>query len=187
MTPQLPVTVHTFVQRLSPTPRGARLARHLALHQLHAWGIPHGSTASDSAGAIVAELAANAVTHGRVPGRDFELRLSLVTGSVRIEVTDTRTGPRPPAPGAVEPPDLLDESGRGLVVVEALADRWEVVERVPPPGKTVRVEIDLPRWLALVRRLDRASGSAQVGAGGWPVCTDTDPTPPKPSAAVAGS
>lgn len=191
MTPQLPVTVHTFVQRLSPTPRGARLARHLALHQLHAWGIPHGSTASDTAGAIVAELAANAVTHGRVPGRDFELRLSLVTGSVRIEVTDTRTGPLPPAPGAVEQPDPLDENGRGLVLVEALADRWEVVERVPPPGKTVRVEIDLPRWLALVRRLDGvsgpASGSAQVGAGGWPVCTDTAPAPLKPTAAAAGS
>ncbi|WSL10486.1 ATP-binding protein [Streptomyces sp. NBC_01288] len=195
MTTQPTVTVRTFTQRLSLTPRGARLARHLALHQLHAWGIPHGSTASDTAGAIVAELAANAVTHGRVPGRDFELRLSLVTGSVRIEVTDTRTGPRPPAPGAVGRPEPLDENGRGLVIVEALADRWEVVERVPPPGKTVRVEIDLPRWLALVRglerRLDRdsgpASGSAQVGAGGWPVCTDTAPAPPKPTAAAAGS
>ena len=187
MTPQPSVTVRAFVQRLSPTPRGARLARHLALHQLDAWGIPHGSDTSDTVAVVVAELAANAVTHGRVPGRDFELRLSLVTGSVRIEVTDTRTGPRPPAPGAVEQPDLLDDTGRGLVLVEALAHRWEVVERVPPPGKTVRVEIDLPRWLALVRRLDRASGSAQVGAGGWTVCTDTAPAPPKPTAAAAGS
>ncbi|MEW1830130.1 ATP-binding protein [Streptomyces sp. NPDC088196] len=191
MTTQPPVTVRTFVQRLSPTPRGARLARHLALHQLHAWGIPYGGDTSDAAAAIVAELAANAVTHGRVPGRDFELRLSLVTGSVRIEVTDTRTGPRPPASGAVRQPEPLDDNGRGLVIVDALADRWEVVERVPPPGKTVRVEIDVPRWLALVRRLDGgsgpASGSAQVGAGGWPVCTDTAPAPPKPTAAAAGS
>src|SRR2546429_8973893 len=36
-THQHPVTVRTFTQRLSPTPRGARLARHLALNQLHAW------------------------------------------------------------------------------------------------------------------------------------------------------
>jgi anti-sigma regulatory factor (Ser/Thr protein kinase) len=187
MTTQPPVTVRTFVQRLSPTPRGARLARRLALHQLHDWGIPHGSDTSDTAAAIVAELAANAVTHGRVPGRDFELRLSLVTGSLRIEVTDTRTGPWTPAPGAVRQPDPLDETGRGLVLVDALADRWEVVERVPPPGRTVRVEIDVPRWLALVRRLDGASGSAQVGAGGWPVCMDTAPAPPKPTAAAAGS
>src|SRR5258707_246526 len=126
MTTQPPVTVRMFTQRLSPTPRGARLARHLALNQLHAWGIPHGSDASDAIAVIVAELAANAVTHGRVPGRDFELRLSLVTGSVRVEVTDTRSGPLPPGPGAVRESLPLSESGRGLVLVEAMADRWEV-------------------------------------------------------------
>ncbi|WP_442810160.1 ATP-binding protein [Streptomyces sp. W16] len=142
MTTQPPVTVSTFVQRLSPTPRGARLARHLALNQLHAWGVPHGSDASDTVAVIVAELAANAVTHGRVPGRDFELRLSLVTGSVRVEVTDTRTGPRPPGPGAVRQPEVLADSGRGLVLVEAMADRWEVLDR-EPLGKTVRAEVDV--------------------------------------------
>ncbi|NUP19904.1 MAG: ATP-binding protein [Streptomyces sp.] len=144
-TPQLPLTLRTFTQRLSATPRGARLARHLALAQLHTWGIPHGSDASEAAAVIVAELAANAVTHGRVPGRDFELRLSLPTGSVRIEVSDTRTEPRPPKPGDVRPPHPLDEHGRGLVLVDALADRWEVVDREPAPGKTVRVEVDLWR------------------------------------------
>ncbi|MBK6017236.1 ATP-binding protein [Streptomyces sp. MBT53] len=148
MTTQPPATVHTFTQRLSPTPRGARLARHLALNQLHAWGIPHDSDTSDTVAAIVAELAANAVTHGRVPGRDFELRLSLVTGSVRIEVTDTRSGPRPPGPGAVRQPEALADSGRGLVIVEALADRWEVLDREPPPGKTIRAEVDVPPWSA---------------------------------------
>jgi anti-sigma regulatory factor (Ser/Thr protein kinase) len=133
-----------FTQRLSATPRGARLARHLALCQLDAWGIPHGSDTSDAVAVIVAELAANAVTHGRVPGRDFELRIGLVTGSVRVEVTDTRTEPRPPARGDVRTPRALDEGGRGLLLVDALADRWEVVDREPPPGKTVRAEVDLP-------------------------------------------
>ncbi|MGW3631619.1 ATP-binding protein [Streptomyces sp. NPDC005122] len=152
-TPRRPVTVRVFTQRLSATPRGARLARHLALEQLRAWGIPHGTDASDAAAAIVAELAANAVTHGRVPGRDFELRLSLVPGSVRVEVADTRDGPRPPGPGAVPPADPLGEQGRGLVLVEALAARWEVLDR-EPPGKTVRAEIDLPGWAALAGRAD---------------------------------
>lgn len=142
-----------FSQRLSATPRGARLARHLALNQLHAWGVPHGSDASDTVAVIVAELAANAVTHGRVPGRDFELSLSLVTGSVRVEVTDTCTEPRPPGPGVVRTPRPLDEAGRGLLLVDALADRWEVVDREPPPGKSVRAEVDLPRWLSLVKGL----------------------------------
>ncbi|WP_328427993.1 ATP-binding protein [Streptomyces sp. NBC_00443] len=150
-TPQPPVTVRTFTQRLSATPRGARLARHLAVNQLHAWGIPHGSVASDAVAVIVAELAANAVTHGRVPGRDFELRLSLPTGSIRVEVSDTRTESHPPKPGHVRSPHPLDEHGRGLVLVEALADRWEVVERGESPGKTICAEVDLPGWLALVR------------------------------------
>ncbi|CAL9617467.1 hypothetical protein SUDANB1_05765 [Streptomyces sp. enrichment culture] len=152
MTPQSissnPVTVRVFRQRLSSTPRGARLARSLTLNQLHSWGIPYGSDVSCAAGAIVAELAANAVTHGRVPGRDFELRLALGTGSVRVEVTDTRSGPPyPPAPGAVRPPRPLDEYGRGFVLVDALADRWEVLDR-EPPGKTVRAEIRLPEWIS---------------------------------------
>lgn len=38
--------------------------------------LPYGSEASDSVGLPVAEPAANAVTHGRVPGRDFAPALS---------------------------------------------------------------------------------------------------------------
>jgi anti-sigma regulatory factor (Ser/Thr protein kinase) len=131
-----------FVQRFSATPRGARLARHLAVGRLCAWGIPYGTDAFDAVALIVAELAANAVTHGRVPGRDFELRLSIVGGSVRVEVTDTHSGP-PGLPGLdeVERPGSLDEHGRGLLLVAALADRWEVLERKTAPGKTVRAEI----------------------------------------------
>ncbi|OXY94108.1 ATP-binding protein [Streptomyces diastatochromogenes] len=133
----------TLTQRLSPTPRGARLARHLALAQLAAWGIPHGTETADAVAVIVAELAANAVIHGRVPGRDFELRASLLPGRVRIEVTDTRAEHRPPGPRDLHPPAPLANAGRGLVLVDAVADRWDVVDR-DPPGKTVRAEVDLP-------------------------------------------
>ncbi|MFI8950244.1 ATP-binding protein [Streptomyces sp. NPDC053750] len=143
-TRQEPVTVRVFTQRFSSTPRGARLARRLALHQLDAWGVPHCCEASDTAALLVAELAANAVTHGRVPGRDFEVAVKLLGRTLRIEVSDTRGEHRPPAPGAVRtaPPPLV-ETGRGMVLVEALADRWEVLDRVPV-GKTVVAELDLP-------------------------------------------
>ncbi|MFE7656933.1 ATP-binding protein [Streptomyces bottropensis] len=146
------LTAPMFTQRFSSTPLGARLARHLALNELHAWGIRYGSDASDRAAAVVAELTANAVTHGRVPGRDFELRLSLPTGSLRIEVTDTRAEHLPPGPGTVHRAGPLDDSGRGLPLVDALADRWQVLDR-DPPGKTVLAEIDLPQWLSLAKRL----------------------------------
>lgn len=142
--PPPPVTVRVFSQRFSSTPLGARLARHLTIVQLHSWGVPRTATVGDAA-AIVAELAANAVTHGRVPGRDFELRLSLLGDSVRIEVSDARGRRRPPGPdqvGALPVPDGDGESGRGLLLVDELADRWAVLDRVPV-GKTVRAELDL--------------------------------------------
>ncbi|MER5434607.1 ATP-binding protein [Streptomyces sp. NPDC002588] len=113
--------------RLSPTPRGARLARLLATEQLRSWGVP-----LDPAAHIVAELANNAVTHGRVPGRDFALDLYVIADTLRIEVTDTR-GDRLPC---------LRPAGRGLLLVDALADRWGVFEGLRP-RKTVWAEVRL--------------------------------------------
>ncbi|WP_405768813.1 ATP-binding protein [Streptomyces sp. NBC_01538] len=119
-----------FSALLPSTPRGARQARLLAVWQLHEWGLP-----LDPAAHLVAELAANVVTHGRVPGRGFRLSLYVVGATLRIEVTDTRDdvlpGVREPAPDS--------ESGRGLVIVEAFADRWGV-GLGPRPRKTVWVE-----------------------------------------------
>ncbi|MEU8826866.1 ATP-binding protein [Streptomyces sp. NPDC048636] len=134
---QAPATVRTFTRRLSPTRRGARLARLLVVRQLNAWECP--SEPNADAAAIVAELAANAVTHGRVAGRDFEVGLVLTGPTLRIEVADTRAERRP---SVVADPGPDCESGRGLLLVSALATRWGVAER-RGPGKTVWAEIDL--------------------------------------------
>lgn len=92
----------------------------------------------DPARQIIAELAVNAATHGRVPGRDFRLTLYVVSDTLRIEVTDTRGDqlpqPQQPAPDA--------ESGRGLLLLDALADRWGVTEG-RFPRKTVWAELRL--------------------------------------------
>ncbi|MHC0429178.1 ATP-binding protein [Streptomyces sp. O3] len=141
--PQIPVTVRMFAQRFSSTRRGARLARHLALHRLDVWDIPYGSEASDTAALLVGELAANAVTHGRVPGRDFEVRITLDDRTLRIDVSDARGERRLPAPHPC-PAHAAAGGGRGLLLVGALADRLTVLDRVPI-GKTVRAELDLPR------------------------------------------
>lgn len=85
---------------------------------------------------IVGELAANAATHGRVSGRDFRLLTYVVGDTLRIEVTDTRGDLLPcPQQAATDA-----ESGRGLLLVDALADRWGVVPG-PPPRKTVWAEM----------------------------------------------
>ncbi|MDI3418711.1 ATP-binding protein [Streptomyces luteolus] len=123
---QLATPAHQFVILLSATPRGARLARRLAAGQLHSWGWPYETEANHTATLLVAELAANAAVHGRVRGRDFRLRLTASPGDpvLRIEVTDARPDRRPPAPGTLPPPFPDLESGRGLLLVEALSTGW---------------------------------------------------------------
>ncbi|MFF1275345.1 ATP-binding protein [Streptomyces marokkonensis] len=131
--------LHQYFVPLSATRRGARLARLLAAEQLEAWGLP-----LDPSRVVVAELAANAVQHGRVAGRGFRLGLTVTTpGTLRIEATDPRGDQLPPHEGAVcgaEP----GESGYGLLLVGELADRWGV-RTGPVPCKTVWAELDLGR------------------------------------------
>ncbi|NUP19958.1 MAG: ATP-binding protein [Streptomyces sp.] len=130
---QVTCSTHHFTVQLSATRRGARLARLLAERQLDDW-----ERSFEGATHVVAELASNAVRHGRVPGRDFRLRLKLHTdGTLRIEVTDAR-GDRIPQVGDTAGGDA--ESGRGLMIVAAYADRWGV-EQAPANGKTVWAEI----------------------------------------------
>ncbi|MFB8773243.1 ATP-binding protein [Streptomyces broussonetiae] len=139
-----PAPAGHFAIRLSASPRGARLARRLTSGQLHVWGCLYDSEANRTATLIVAELAANAVLHGRAPGRDFRLRLTLFPGgpALRIEVTDPRPDRRPPAPGALPPPSPDCDSGRGLLLVEALSTHWGTVWS-DPYTKTVWCEVAL--------------------------------------------
>jgi anti-sigma regulatory factor (Ser/Thr protein kinase) len=147
-----------FTLRFSSTPRGARLARRLCGERLDAWGIPYGSDAHDVLSLLVSELATNAVIHGHVAGRDFRVHLLALSASdaatltIRVEVTDTR-GDRLPEPSATpaaragEPAaDSAQTGGRGLFLVEALADRWGCVPRPDGPGKTVWAEYTAATW-----------------------------------------
>ncbi|MFE7550014.1 ATP-binding protein [Streptomyces gardneri] len=127
-----------FSVLLSPTPRGARLARLLAAEWMRDHEVPYGVT--EAATQVVAELATNAATHGRVAGRSFRLALLPQPDVLRIEVTDTRGEDLP----GLQPPCPKGDSGRGLLLVEALADRWGV-GLGPVPRKTVWAELDLPR------------------------------------------
>lgn len=127
-----------FSVPLSATRRGARLARLLATEQLRSWELP-----LDPARLVVAELAANAAVHGRIPGRSFRLTLVVTASSVlRIEVADTRGDRLPTRTRAAQDP--LAASGYGLLLVEELADRWGV-RCGPVPCKSVWAEIDLAR------------------------------------------
>ncbi|MER6688322.1 ATP-binding protein [Streptomyces minutiscleroticus] len=158
------------------TARGARLARLLAADRLRDWGVP-----CEAAHHVVAELAANAATHGRLPGRSFRLTLSVTGAALRVEVADAR-GERRPArreagPGA--------ESGRGLLLVEALADRWGVTDG-PHPRKTVWAELGLPAPEPAPTGSGAAGGQKTENPG---ESTSPNPTPParRPHPGVAHS
>ncbi|MEU3098827.1 ATP-binding protein [Streptomyces sp. NPDC006967] len=149
-TPPAPApATRTFAMRFTSTPRGARLARHLVAVRLDAWGVPYGTDDHDAIVLITAELTANAVLHGTVPGRDFHLRLALLPAgprpaTVRIDVTDTRGERVPPRPGALQPEvPAVDETGRGLLLVTALATSWDWHPRPDGPGKTVWAEHEI--------------------------------------------
>lgn len=151
--------IPNFTVQLSPTPRGARLARLLATEQLRSWGLP-----LDPAALIVAELAANAATHGRVAGRDFRLTMYVVGDTLRIEVTDTR-GDRMPEP--LRPaPDA--EAGRGLLLVDALARRWGTAPGASP-RKTVWAEVGVgPEGLPAVQEWPSSAVSSSPVSGTEP-------------------
>jgi hypothetical protein len=132
--PDSPATAHRFTALLSATRRSARLARWLTVPQLADWGQPH-----DTAEQIDAEQAAKAALHGQLPGRSFRLGLSLTPpATLRIAVSDPRPERLPAAPGE---PAAEAESGRGLLIVTAPADRWGV-DLTIPPLKTVWAELD---------------------------------------------
>ena len=78
---------------------------------------------------LTSEVVTNAINHG---GDDIVLRASLEPGEARVEVLDT--SPRVPRLGSA---DLDAESGRGLLLLEALSRAWGVRRLPGEPGKAV--------------------------------------------------
>lgn len=81
---------------------------------------------------LVSELVVNAVSHA---GSAATLRLALDGCMLRVEVDDT--SPVVPEPKVTS---AGDSGGRGLMIVEALADRWGVDPTAS--GKAVWFELD---------------------------------------------
>lgn len=99
------------------TPQEVSTVRHRALGVLRAWGTP--GSAAQEAVLVISEMVTNAVLHA-LPPAEFRL-LHCAEGDhdiIRVEVTDA--GAAPVWPGAAAAPD---ESGRGGVVIDALAIR----------------------------------------------------------------
>lgn len=127
--PLLPVDVAH--RRVAPSPHQVAPARRWVVEQAEAAGLTD-SDATAVLALLASEVITNAVRHG-----DGEVLVNVVRsgGTLRVAVTDAGNGqPVPRAPG------LDSVTGRGMLLVAALADSWGV-EHHPSGGTCV--------WFAL--------------------------------------
>ncbi|WP_338897621.1 ATP-binding protein [Streptomyces sp. TG1A-60] len=156
---------------IRPDPAEAGRARRWARSRLAGSGIGGDEPLAETLILLVSELVTNAVVH---TGRPAVLRLLLSglcdgsVGKVRLEVVDASACP--PAPRCV---DRDATGGRGLALVEGLADRWGWTHE--GVGKRI--------WCELDRVPPGAVGVSGVsGAGGGVVAPRVSPA----CGAVAG-
>ncbi|WP_176819048.1 ATP-binding protein [Quadrisphaera sp. DSM 44207] len=97
------------------TPDAGRRLRSLLWSTFECWGCD--GELLDDACLVLSELVGNAVRHAE--GESVQVRLRRSEGVLRIAVADGSIAP--PAPRGAR---LDDESGRGMVIVEALSLRW---------------------------------------------------------------
>ncbi|MEU8925452.1 ATP-binding protein [Kitasatospora sp. NPDC048545] len=120
-----------FAARLDSRTASTPLAR-LFLRAYLA-GLPSGERYSDTAELLLGELFANAVQHSDAPAdRLIEVRFAVVGDRLRLEVHDAGTG-RP----SVRTATADAECGRGLLLVNELAERWGCCPRSGGIGKFV--------------------------------------------------
>lgn len=130
----VPVLEQRVVRRLAAVPHSVEVARAVARVACRSWGEPD---ACDAAALVTTELVGNSVRHAHC--REVVLQLTRTPRRLRLEVADDDPAlPRPAGPG------LLEEGGRGLLVVSRLATRWGVAPDVDGTGKAVWVELALP-------------------------------------------
>lgn len=121
-----------------------RWARRQIAAALAAWQLP--DDVVQSAEMVASELVANATAisrrlssgNGAARAEKIEVALRLLPDQVVIEVTDN--DPRLPA---LAEPGADDENGRGLVMVQAISEKWGY-RVLPSGGKVVYAILSAP-------------------------------------------
>lgn len=118
---------------VGPDPAEVGRARKWARSRLVGSGIGDDEPLTETLVLIVSELVTNAVVHTGCPA---VLRMAFAAGGgVRVEVADTSD--RPPRPRHAQGDDT---NGRGLELVDGLADRWGW--QPEGAGKSIWCEVD---------------------------------------------
>ena len=124
--PIRPAELHQCRLRLPATPIAAARARKEVSDAITAWDI---KIDKDAAALLTSELVTNAVTHDG--GDDILLTISCCHCQFRVDIHDTSKSLPVPAPSV----SLDSEAGRGLLLVDTIADQWGYYRT--PTGKAV--------------------------------------------------
>lgn len=126
--PSRPAATTSATTDLPAHPMSARRARRFVITALEAFGV---SELGDVAELLTSEVVTNAVVHAHSGVR---VALESLEEGIRVSVSDSNAL----VPSAGRPVDDADR-GRGLHLVDLLADRWGV--EPSPSGKTVWFEL----------------------------------------------
>ena len=115
-------------RKFPPESRSAPQARNFVL----ALGWSDDPDVNRELATVVSEVVTNAILHARTP---FVVSVDAREDAIRVAVTDESSElPAPRRYGSAQP------TGRGLHIVDAIADRWGVAPA--PRGKTVWFEFE---------------------------------------------
>jgi anti-anti-sigma factor len=159
------VTAHSRARlTLAPQTASAGLARRWLAEQLSGYDVDIAETAL----LLTSEVVTNAVLHARTP---IDLAVQVAPGRVRIEVAD-----RSPVLPMTKHYDTSAETGRGLVLLAALASDWGV--EAAPGGKVVWFDVADGRdgTEAVVDRAQIAPMESPLDA--WPELAEGPAAPP---------
>jgi anti-sigma regulatory factor (Ser/Thr protein kinase) len=119
--------VRVVAARLPATADTVPRVRRDTVRTLTTWSVPPATV--ESAALAVTELSTNAVAAGT--GDDLAIRLSAALDHILIEVWNHGTATQP----RLQQPASDDENGRGLLLVDAVAESWGTY--AAPSGGTV--------------------------------------------------
>jgi len=127
--------------RLAALPSAVPWARRVLRHMLHEWQV---ESMADPAALLVSELVTNAVkASARQAGRDrgqlpmIGLTIRLTAASLVLEVWDAS-----PLRPVRQKTDTASDRGRGLLLIDALANSWG--DRAADGGKIVWCDLAIP-------------------------------------------
>lgn len=132
MAPPRPTALHHRRIRLAADPRAVAEARRQLRATIAVWDVP---VDCETAELLVSELVTNAVTHDGASAVIMAVRVA--RGRLRIDVHDSSAE----LPAPQDDPPLDAEGGRGLLLVDTLADEWGYYRT--PGGKAVYFSLAL--------------------------------------------